>query len=85
MFTDRFIMVPVELYSINAELIGYNEDSKTNTVLVRINPLDISIYREYSEGGLLTGETTVILKNGENFIIHMPINEFENLLNHFNK
>ena len=85
MFTDRFIKVPIELFSKNAEHIGYNDDSKTNVVGIRINPLDISYYRENSCEGELTNETCVWFKNGEYYVIVMPIYEFESLLNHYGK
>lgn len=80
MFTDRYIKVPVDLYA-NAELIGYNENSKSNTVMYRINPLEVSVYRESSGEGVLTGETTIWMKNGEVIVIALSIDEFEKLLN----
>lgn len=82
MLTDRFIKVPIELFSKNAEYIGYNEASKTTEVDIRINPLEIAFYRENSNQGELTNETLIWLKNGEYVVVAMPIHEFENLLNH---
>lgn len=87
MLTKRFILIPVDLYDdTKVEVLGFTEELKTVQISVRINPFDISYYREIAESGVVVeNETLIYLKNGESFVAAMPISEFEKLLNNFDK
>lgn len=81
MFTDRFIKVPLELFNKDkAEIVGYNEDTKTCDTILSLLPFEVSHYRPAFEDGRETG-TVIFMKNGDDFEISISLNEFEKLLN----
>lgn len=87
MFTNRFIHIPIDLYDdTKVDVLGFTEELKTTQILVRVNPFDISHYREIAENGvLIENETLILLKNGESFVAAMSISEFEKLLDNFDR
>lgn len=86
MFTDRFIKLPIDLFDTDtANQIGYNDNTKTAEVMVRVSPLDISYYRPAFDKGEPLNETFICLKTGIDFNAKMKIDEFEKVLNEHQK
>jgi hypothetical protein len=86
MFTDRFIKLPTDLFfTKEAEMVGYNESTKAEQVLMRVNPLEITHYRKSIEEDDKKETTLIHLKSGESFHVSLLINEFEELLNNYQK
>lgn len=83
MFTDRFIKVPVDLYnSKDADMVGYNEDTKEGATEMRINPFEVSHYRSSEDDKEdILNKTLVHMKNGDSFHVSITIEKFEKLLN----
>ncbi len=85
-FTDRFIEMPVDLYNTeDAEMIGYNEETKVEPSYMKIIPFEIAYYRPAKDDDDNLTQTLIYLKTGENFHITLPIEEFEKRLNNFDK
>lgn len=85
MFTDRFIEVPVKIYSLaDANLTGKKEYISTYR---KINPMEITEYGPTDEDGddqLLF--TSVSMRGGvDKFIAFVSVEEFEKLLNEYGK
>lgn len=65
-----------------AEITGDDESSVFESY-IKLNPLEILSYREaYDHDQNKEDKTVVDFKNDGEIIVLMPINEFENLLNH---
>lgn len=79
-FTDRFVKLPIKIYSESQkELTGKAtyEDNYTNVL-----PLEICSYRPQVDDENGVDECThVSLKNGESFNVYMTIAEFEAYIN----
>lgn len=91
-FTDRYIKVPAKLIDPKErELTNKNEDEYAELdIKVRINPYKIVSYRaaipmelEFDEGNQIC--TSVDIEGGNGYLVYMPIEEFEKLLNSFDK
>ncbi len=81
-FTDRFLIVRADLYDTeNVELVGYGDSTRTGSVDIRINPFEISHYRDSTDDIEGVVSTMINFKNGDNFHISMSVEEFEHLLN----
>jgi len=78
MFTDKFIEVPINIYSQKeADLIGVETYSPS---IEKIDPFSIRSY--YSNLGVEDRDsTTVYFKDGGSLLVYLPINQFEKLLN----
>lgn len=81
MFTDRFIEFSVTLYEKkDAEMIGYNKNTATGVVRFKVNPFEISHYREtFDEEENIA--TLLYFKCGDSVEISMTLDEFEKILN----
>lgn len=78
-FTDRFISVPIQAYSIkHEELYGEKEYFDSYE---KLDPMDISSYFESVTDDIYC--TQVYLKSGHSFLANLNIVEFEKLLNNF--
>jgi len=81
MFTDRFMSLPIQVYDTKeAELTG-KEDFKESTC--KINPMQICEYYQSWDGD--TEGTQLYFNNGRSFIVYVTIDEFEKLLNSWQK
>ena len=83
MFTNRFIKIPVDLYERkDAEMIGYNKNTKSEGTIMFVQPFEISHFRPTNNDD--TDELTCVLihmKNGDSFVSSLNIKEFEKILN----
>lgn len=85
-FTDKFISIKVPVYDrANAEMIGYNDKTSAGEVIYKINPFEISHYREAYSSGKESNEILLQLKNGDSFQVNMNLTDFEKLLNEHQK
>jgi len=81
MFTDRFMSVPTQVYNTKLqELTGKTDYEESFS---KINPMDLSEYHRSSDDGQEC--TQLYLKNGRGFITYLTIEEFEKLLNAWQK
>lgn len=82
MFTDRFIQIPVDLYNKkDADMIGYVESTKGDSVIMRINPFEVSHYRPGHDDNDEFTATLIHMKNGDSFYSSMSVDAFELILN----
>jgi hypothetical protein len=84
-FSERFIEVSTSLFDKRlAETVGYNSQSKECDAIVKINPFEISHYREcFEDETKELCHTVIYFKSGESIEIDMTIHDFEKLLNKF--
>lgn len=89
-FTDRFISVMVLIY--DGEAAKYKDEKECDTIqtVVKTNPFKIESYQqsiplneEFCEEGKTT--TNIVMESGESHLARMPIDEFEKLLNSWQK
>ncbi len=95
MFTDRFLKLPISIVSAEqiekAENIGIEVDENEKvSSYVKILPMQIESYRPTSkkkEG--LTSEDLIYVfiqtKSNDSYFVYLTIDEFEKLLNDFDK
>ena len=84
MFTDRFIKLPIVVFSQKQQdLTGNAED---NPSWIKINPMEISNYKpSYDEGEPDIEIIHMILKNGFSTLVYLSPEEFEAALNEHQK
>ncbi len=83
MFTDRFIKVPIKVYSEKEKELTGNETCVDT--YRKINPMDIIEYgpTDSDDSGQFE-YTVVVLRAKENvFTVYLPVNQFEKLLNNY--
>jgi len=80
MFTDRFIKVPVQIYSVkNAELTGKRE---LESSWIKFLPFELSDYGPTADDDDdVMDKTGIHLKSGHYFTAFIKVEEFEKLLN----
>lgn len=84
MFTDRFVKVPVCVFDREEKELTGKETLIDS--YIKINPFELSEYRPgYSNDPEDEECVNIIMKNGEKSMVRMNINEFEKLLNYFDK
>lgn len=81
MFTERYIKVPIEVISTREANVMGEFNCERISVKGRINPFEISLYREEIEIDGLERRTAVALKSGIEIQVLIPLEEFEALLN----
>ena len=77
-FTDRFIKLPIRLYSEKMKDLTGVEDSQDCEV--RVNPFEICEYHQTSDESGVPG-ILVYLKCGETFMVYLSLEDFEKRLN----
>ncbi len=91
-FTDRYIKLPIKLFnSRDKELLDKKEsECDMIDVYARVNPYKIISYRPaipeeftYEENNQVC--TQVNIEDGDGYLVYLPIEEFEKLLNSFDK
>lgn len=83
MFTDRFIKVPIKIFSLEQERIM--ADPPYEDSYEKIYPFEILSYRPSYDKDMETG-VNISFKNGSSLFIYMDIEEFEAKLNkHFQR
>lgn len=80
-FTDRFISVPTKIYNTAMKELTGNEVYEDS--FSKINPLEICEYYISSDDDIEV--TQVYLKNGRSFCTYITFDEFEKLLNSWQK
>lgn len=82
MFTDRFIKIPVKIYSEKSEsLTGKSENWDAE---MKLNPMEISsYYNSFDDENSEAEIVDITFKNGTKTAAHMSMKEFEKLLNDF--
>jgi hypothetical protein len=91
MFTERFLKVPCIVYNTYEEEITgkHGKDCEMISVIKKINPTRIESYgeavplRDFSKENKIW--TTVCMQSGDEFIVRIPIAEFEKILNEHQK
>lgn len=80
MFTDRFIKVPIRVFSVKEEeLTGNSVDTDS---WLKFNPFDLSNYKpSYDDAEPDVEITHMTLKNGYGVLVYLSPKEFESLLN----
>lgn len=84
MFTDRFIKIPVKIFNVKEKELTGNENTVDSWV--KILPMEIIEYGPTDAED--SGEfiyTNIVLKGQEKYVAYLSIQEFENLLNNYNK
>ena len=91
-FTDRYIKVPIKIYNNKEEDLLNKKSFECEEIELelRLNPFKIEGYHPTISGGLdfdsnNVNSTTVIMESGESHLIYLTIEEFEKLLDDFNK
>lgn len=79
-FTDRFIRVPIKVYSIRQKELTGKEICEDSYEM--INPFDISRYRPSFDSDYTENEcVSISFKDGDKTLAYLSIREFEKLLN----
>lgn len=77
MFTDRFIMLPIKVFSQQQkDLTGKEELDDT---MSRVDPNEICEYFSAFEDD--QDGTSVLMKSGHRFVCYLPIEDFEQKIN----
>lgn len=76
-FIDRFIEVPIRLFSKKLEDVGVDDKGEPNTMW--LNPFQICRFYPNSEDG--ENIVTVVFKDGDTTSVYLPIDKFIELLN----
>ena len=89
-FTDRFICATVLIYDGAAAKYKDEKDCETIPTIVKINPFKIESYQQSIPLNLDFSEesktcTNVTMESGEEHLLRLPIDEFEKLLNSWQK
>ena len=85
-FTDRFMELVLPVYDKdNSEMVGYSKDTFEANVKCKINPFEVSHYRETFSDDKNLDRTLIHFKNGDSFEIDITIDSFEKLLNEHQK
>ncbi len=82
MFTDRFIKVPIKV--VDKELADFAKDEDWDDSWQKINPLEISQYRP----SISTDNqncTLINMKNGDEVYAYLTPDQFEKILNAYQK
>lgn len=74
-YTDRFIEIPNRTFEFDGDAMN----PEVRDTIAKIDPKDISSYTTYQEEP--TSGTYLLMKNGEEFWIPMPLDQFEQSLN----
>ena len=80
-FTDRFIKVPIKVFSVTQKELTGKE--VCTDVWFKFNPFEIQSYRpctndDYAEDG---EAIVLVLKTGDTTVVYLTPDEFETLLN----
>ena len=81
MFTDRFIPLPIKTYSQSHEELTGNKELED--AIARINPMEICEYFSVYEDN--QDAVNVYLNSGHYFVCYLPIEDFEQKLNEWQK
>lgn len=86
MWTDRFIKLPVEFVKDGNDDLGEKEQVVSDEFYMAL-PMEITGYRKHysNETNEYDFRTTVDLKNRDNIVVELPIEEFEKLMNNHSK
>ena len=81
-FTDRFIKLPIEIVRSANENLGIKEEL-VRIETMHIYPFDIVTYRiSFTKESKVEG-VDIHLKNGDDMLINMTLEQFEKALNDF--
>jgi hypothetical protein len=90
MFTDRFIEITVWIYDGEAAKFKDEKECERMPTACKINPFKIESYQqsipidlEFEEEGKVC--TSIVMESGESHLARMTINEFEKILNAWQK
>lgn len=85
MFTDRFIKVPIRIYSKKQYEITGKEEYEDSWF--KFLPFELATYRPTSSDNNDDGHiwTTIMLKSGDETTLNITTKEFEKLLNEHQK
>lgn len=79
-FTDRFIKLPIKVYSEKEKSLTGNTTYQDS--YVKISPFEIAGYRpQVDEANDIDECVNVSLKNGESFNVYLTVKEFEYYVN----
>jgi hypothetical protein len=78
-FTDRFISIPIRIFSQKEKEIMGKEQCEDS--IMRINPFEVSRYYPSDDEG--TPCTQIVFRDGGSTCAYMTTEEFEKLLNSF--
>lgn len=78
-FTDRFIKVPISVYSKELKELTGKEDLTDSWM--NVLPMEIATYRPTYDDELDKEFVSMMLKCGDITVVHLSIKEFEDLLN----
>ncbi len=83
-FTDRFIKLPITLFHKNeVEIMGQDSSTPINSY-IKILPSVIASYRpQHDENGEEMESTVMYDKSGDETVVLLSVDEFEDLLNKF--
>jgi hypothetical protein len=79
MFTNRFVVLPIQVYNKKQQELTGNEDYENCTL--RVLPMEICEYYPYDDDGKEV--TQIFLKNERGYQVDLSIEEFEEVLNKF--
>lgn len=79
-FTDRFIELPIKIFSQKQKELTGNAEYFDNTL--HLLPEEISNFKAVSDDDVGVEEcVSLFLKNGESFHVYLTLEEFKNQLN----
>lgn len=84
-FTDRFIKFPIQVFDKKLKDVIGTTDGEDSWM--KVNPMEIASYRPNvdSDDPQQNEIVSMTLKSGDNYLVYMSVDEFENRLNNYSK